>query len=628
MKRLLDFYRQRFGNHFFLRLMIIYFAIIILLVSLMTVVIIENVKTLLTDQAVHHNMQALETINNHFENQNKDLKKILSGLYSDSMGSVIGNGNAIENLFNKAEVQDLTFSDQSDIRRKLDKYLMEYGLPIDNDINDLLLVSPDSDYLASSRNRSSYSTSHYYQQISSEVTKASLNDKNINSQRMHFLSPSDFQDNSFAPKVYVLYDYIRKSENTSEFNGFLAAVYSPDFIKTEYNQFSPYLLGDILILTEDNRVIFDSSNQYYDTLPAELDQYQPFYTGTRNMGSSIVNTITNREYGYSVVGMISSVELDQYASRLNVLIFVITGIGISLILALGYINTKRLLGRILTINNTLTEIEQGNLNARAELPGSNDEIKQIATNLNHMSEKLQEHIQKEYTVQLERTNAELKQKTAELYALQTQIDPHFLYNTLEAIRMGAVKTQDKETADMIKVLAKLFRSSAKGGLAITIQEELAYCKAYLSLFNIRYQERFTVEWDIAPDVLEAGILKHLIQPIIENTIMHGLDLSCGNNRITITGKREQDFLVITVCDSGKGMPEDQLAQMRENLETLNQMDYGKIGLYNVQNRIRMIYGNPCGLSVESVEGIGTRVTMKILALTKEELLQDVQGTGS
>lgn len=630
IKKLSNFYYRHFGNHFFLRLMIMNFLFIVILTSLMTVVIIQNVKILLTDQAVHHNFQALKTIDNYFEDQNKSFKKILSGLYSNSMGNTIGNTDAvgaIGDLFEEPELSTLAFSDKVDIRRGLNSYMVEYGLPIDNDINDILLVSMDQEYLATSRNRSAYSKTQYYKQISAEIFRSVFDDKNINGQKIHFLAPSDFQSKNSPPKLYVLYDYIRKPENTAQFNGMLATVYSPDFIKTVYNQFSPYLLGDILILTKENQVIFDSSEQYYTSLPEALVQQLDHETGTRETDQYLINTISNPEFGYYVVGLISNADLNHYANRLNPLIFVITAICISLILVLGYISTKRLLGRIFTINRTLMEIEHGNLNARAEVPGSNDEIKQIATNLNHMSEKLQEYIQKEYTIQLERTNAELKQKTAELYALQTQIDPHFLYNTLEAIRMGAVKSQDRETADMIKELAKLFRSSAKGSLVGTVGEEMTYCEAYLALFNIRYQDRFTVEYEMDPETKGIAILTHLVQPIVENTIMHGVDLSKDNNRIRITAKIEEDALVISVSDTGKGMSAQRLLEIQQRLEQCDQMDYGKIGLYNVQNRIRMIYGENYGLSVQSIEGIGTCVTMKVSMRTKEELLEDVQGAG-
>lgn len=631
IKKLSDFYHMHFGNHFFLRLMIINFLLTVFLIGLMTVVIIRNVKTLLTDQAIHHNFQALEMIDTHFEDQNKSFKKILNGFYSNSMGNTIGNTdavNAVKYLFEEPELSTLTFSDKVDIRRGLNSYMAEYGLPIDNDINDILLVGMDQEYLATSRNRSAYSKTQYYKQISAEISRSVFDDnKNINGQKIHFLTPSDFQRENTPPKVYVLYDYIRKTENTSQYNGLLAAAYSPDFIKTVYNQFSPYLLGDILILTQENQVIFDSSEQYYTSLPEALAQYQDHETGTQKTDQYIINTISNPEFGYYVVGLISNADLNHYANRLNPLIFVITSICISLILVLGYMSTKRLLGRIFTINRTLVEIEHGNLNARADVPGSNDEIKQIATNLNHMSEKLQEYIQKEYTIQLERTNAELKQKTAELYALQTQIDPHFLYNTLEAIRMGAIKSQDRETADMIKELAKLFRNSAKGSLVGTVGEEMAYCRAYLSLFSIRYQDRFTVAYEMAPETKGIAILTHLLQPIVENTIIHGVDLSKDNNWIRITAKIEQEALVISVSDTGKGMSAQRLFEVQQGLEECDQVDYGKIGLYNVQNRIRMIYGEGCGLSVQSIEGIGTCVTMRLSIRTKEELLEDVQGAG-
>ena len=380
-----------------------------------------------------------------------------------------------------------------------------------------------------------------------------------------------------------------------------------------------------MIMSRDGQVIFDSTERYDGSYSRELEQIEQLRTGTQRVGSQIVNMVSNPEFGFYVVSFISDQELSQFSNILNLLVGTACFLCVCLILLLGYISTRRLFKRILSINKTLADISRGDLSARAEVQGEDDEIKQIALNLNRMSGKLQEYIQREYQAGLDRANAELKQKTAEVYALQAQINPHFLYNTLETIRMSAVDLQDKETAEMIKILAKMFRQGFKGSSVVTIREELEYCKTYLSLLNIRYQGRMEVEYRVDPEILDCAVLRHLIQPIIENSVVHGFDWSRRENRISIEGHSENEALVIAISDNGCGMTAEQLAELRSSLKGSDRAVYEKIGLHNVQNRIRMIYKPPYGLDIESEKGVGTRVEVRILRLSREELHRNVYG---
>ena len=626
MKGLLALYREKIGNRFFLRLMTVYSVIIVIMISVMAALIAKAVKDSLTDQAIYHNMQVLETINARFNQQNRNFKKILSGLY---LGTVKGGPegepavSAVEELFGRSQDDGLTFSEELDIRRELDAYLTENALPIDTDISDILLISPSEQILNVSRR--GYGTD-YYGRIAAEISESKT--ENINERRVRFLSAGELESGGSSPEMYVIYDYIRKEEDTSRYSGILAAVYNPGMIKSAYNQFSPYLLGDILILSRDGQIIFDSTDRYDGAYSGELGQIGRFRTGTQRAGNQIVNIVSNSEFGFHVVSFISDRELSRYANSLNLLVGAACCLCVCLLLLLGYISTRRLFGRILSINNTLAEISKGDLTARAEVLGADDEIKQIAVNLNLMSEQLQEYIQREYQAHLDRTNAELRQKTAEIYALQAQINPHFLYNTLETIRMSAVDLQDKETAEMIKILAKLFRQGFKGSSVVTLRVELDYCKTYLSLLNIRYQGRMKVEYRIEPDILDCAVLRHLIQPIIENSVVHGFDWSQKENHILIEGRCEGEAIIVSITDNGNGMAKEELAQLRESLDRSDRAAYEKIGLHNVQNRIRMIYKEPYGLEIQSREGIGTRVDMRIQRLSGEELQKNVYGDGS
>lgn len=625
MRKLLLFYRRRLGSHFFLRLVVIHFLITLLSISVMTFFIMQTANNLLTDQAIRHNMQSLESVNTYFENQSQSFKKILSSFYTASISvndGMMTPGEACELFGQEDGLPDVL--EQINVSRSLSSYLSEC-LVMDSNINDILLVSTDGRYLYSSRFRSVYSTTSSYAEIAAKIS--ACEGENINARKINYLSPAELSQGETLPMLYVSYDYIRNAESTSKYSGYLVAMYNPDFIKNLYNQFSPYLLGDIFIVSDEGQLLFSSSGSYGSDVFSDAAALRSLRSGTQQAGSDYVNVIWNDEFDYYVIGCISQEDLRQNTDPLNGVILLVAATCVCAIFFLGYENTKKLSGRIFTINNTLMEIENGNLRARAEVSGANDEIRQIAVNLNHMSERLEEYIQKEYQVRIDRTRAELKQKTAELYALQTQIDPHFLYNTLEAIRMNAVKSRDRETAEMIKILARLFRISTKADLIATVREEVDYCLAYLSLLNIRYQGRLQVECDISPDIETAAIPKRLLQPLVENAVVHGMDLSHEENCIRLEGCFCGDKIRLSVTDNGKGIEKEKLAEILENLERSDEVDFGRIGLYNVHNRIRLVYGRDCGLTVESEQDHGARITVTIANLTKEELLKNVQGSG-
>lgn len=617
MGKIRGFYQRYLGNRFLLRMMLIYSVIIIGIISVMALFILKNITAILKDQAVSHNMQVLETVDVYFYSQNESFKKIVNGIYSEPLGQDIQAVGLIERLF--AQTSD--FSGTVSASRILSEYMTDYGLPIDTDIIDILLINPEGEYLSSSRKTSAYSRSEYYRRISDYISQQEVG--NINGKKTYLVPPGTVFPDMRSARIYMIYDYIRQPRNPSLSIGCIAAVYNPDAIKNVYNQFSPYLLGDILILTDQNSIIFDSSGRYDESL-SEIAQLSGYSSGTYQVGDSIMNVVTNQEFGYRVVGLIPAADLSRNADRLNSFILVLTTFGIFLILICSYFNTKRLSERVKHINHTLMKMEKGDLAVRVEIPGSNDEIKQIANNLNHMSEKLSEYIQREYLAVLSRANAELKQRTAELYALQAQINPHFLYNTLEAIRMQALKSQDADAAEMIKILAKLFRSSAKGELAVTVHEELEYCRAYLSLLDIRYQGRLEVEYELDQRIQEFAIVKHLLQPLVENSVLHGVDMAHDENQIRIIGRLEGQTLVFIISDNGRGISLEQLNMIRERLAAPSREENGSIGIYNVQNRIKMIYGPEYGLEIEAHEGQGTMVTMTIKAFHREELLKHVQ----
>ncbi|WP_196220334.1 sensor histidine kinase [Paenibacillus larvae] len=213
--------------------------------------------------------------------------------------------------------------------------------------------------------------------------------------------------------------------------------------------------------------------------------------------------------------------------------------------------------------------------------------------------------------------SELKQKDTELIAFQSQINPHFLYNTLEAIRMRALSQGARDVGDMIYILATLFRNSVKKKTIVTMEDEIQHCKIYLDLFRIRYQNRLDYDIDIPDELLQYRLIKLLIQPVIENYVVHGFLPERDDNLIRISAGLYDDAIQIEVRDNGSGIEPNRLRQLRKGLLEADHSRNGEpasIGLRNVHERIQIFYGIQYGVDIDSMIGEGTSVTITIPAV--------------
>jgi hypothetical protein len=247
----------------------------------------------------------------------------------------------------------------------------------------------------------------------------------------------------------------------------------------------------------------------------------------------------------------------------------------------------------------------GDLSARIGSDDRGDELSFIATSFDSMVVDLDRYVDRVY-------RADLEQKKAEMIAFQSQINPHFLYNTLEAIRMRALALGASDVAEMIYILSSLFRRTVKGGMLVTVGDELKHAGMYLDLFSIRYPGQLGYGIQAAAECRELPVPKFLIQPLVENFILHGFDASRDDNRVDIRVELAADSLRFEVTDNGSGMGNEDLARLRERLaSSLGPDQDGPVGLRNVQERLRRSYGRSRSLAVSSREGGGLSVSFDI-----------------
>jgi two-component system sensor histidine kinase YesM len=295
-------------------------------------------------------------------------------------------------------------------------------------------------------------------------------------------------------------------------------------------------------------------------------------------------------------------------------------IGLILFLIVG-LATNRISSGITKPVRKLQEIMQSVDTGEFRLVGSikaTDEIRELAREYDIMVTRIRELMEANMQEQ------ELKRKS-DLKALQAQINPHFLYNTLDSIIWMGEMGQSEKVVQMTSALSKLFRISiSKGRELIPIRDEMEHVRSYLTIQEMRYKDKFTYEMDIDPDLYDMITLKITLQPLVENAIYHGIKEVDYEGRIIITGHLEDDLVILEVQDNGSGMNEEQLNEMIQGLETPLEkrplLSRQGMGVRNVHERIRLYFGPEFGLVCTSTPGEGTTIQVRMPVSSLEALI--------
>ncbi len=276
--------------------------------------------------------------------------------------------------------------------------------------------------------------------------------------------------------------------------------------------------------------------------------------------------------------------------------------------------------RIQFLKNQMHKVTAGNFVLNEEIRGT-DEIFELYQDLKKMVDSMQTLINDAYESKIQSESFKLNQVEAEFKALASQINPHFLYNTLETIRMKAYCNDDKETADLVKKLGKFMRRclEVKDGM-VTLESELEFTKSYLELQAARFGDR--VSYSIYCEVnRNYKILPLIIQPIVENAFVHGIEGEKANGKIDIKVFYRSGKVIIEVSDNGQGIPADKLRELLAKLEKNDTSSGKSIGLTNVNKRIKMYHGEQYGLTVETTLGHGTAIRITLPKIVDENIMK-------
>lgn len=195
-------------------------------------------------------------------------------------------------------------------------------------------------------------------------------------------------------------------------------------------------------------------------------------------------------------------------------------------------------------------------------------------------------------------------------ALQSQINPHFLYNTLEYIRMSAVSEGADELAEVVYNFAALLRNNISQEKTVTLENELKFCEKYVYLYQMRYPDSIAYSFSIEESIKSLPIPKFAIQPLIENYFQHGIDYLKMENAIGVKAYRENEEIVIKISDNGLGMSEIQYGAINEALAFNHEVKVNSVGIHNVNTRLRLYYGSSYHMKYSSTENGGTTIVIR------------------
>ncbi len=358
--------------------------------------------------------------------------------------------------------------------------------------------------------------------------------------------------------------------------------------------------GYCFIMDTKGNLIYHPHQQliYFGLKSENLEQLLQMEDGTVWDNQIIYAIKTLPESGWRIVGVsyVDELVTERQALTTRMLFLLMLIVLVTSVIG-SFILSQRLSKPIKKLVFAMSEFEKKAADFQYHAVSGTREIMELSDSFDHMVHQIQELMEKV-------RNEEISLRKTELKALQAQINPHFLYNTLDSIGWLCEEGRNQDAVIMVNDLARLFRISiSKGHELIPIEKEVEHARSYLKIQHFRYKNQFTYEFDVDENCLSYYCNKITLQPIIENAIYHGLDRMVEEGKIKISIYEKENDIVFTVEDNGVGMTPEQC-------KTILQKEPGDqtgIGIKNVNDRIRIYFGEPYGLTIESEQDMGTKV---------------------
>ena len=367
--------------------------------------------------------------------------------------------------------------------------------------------------------------------------------------------------------------------------------------------------GAILITLPDGTAIYNSSDHNNILIPyAQTDAYQNSQFSRENSAPLLLKS---SYFDWSYVIIPDNTLISDRMSGMSKLYIFIGFIASAVLMVLAVAIARMISKPLERLEEAMSSARDRQYNEIVPTTDSFREVNRLAMYYNTMQVEIQSHVEKERELVL-------AQKDAEFKALQTQIAPHFLYNSLDSINCMAQIHGMQDISRMILSLAKIFQYNMQyTSNIVTFQDELNHVRNYFTLQAINYQDRFRIEYQVPQECLNHSVVKFMLQPLVENAIHHGVHQKKSDGLILIEASMDNSVLTVNIQDNGSGMKANDLAEITKMLASssddhlLQQTKTRKIGILNVNLRLKLLFGEAAGISVTSAEGVGTTFTLHI-----------------
>jgi two-component system sensor histidine kinase YesM len=397
-----------------------------------------------------------------------------------------------------------------------------------------------------------------------------------------------------------------------------------DFIESVLGELENPEAAEMWVMDREGAIIYHTDQTKIGGTDPRLGEYPVLNGSFKSFTGNeprVVSVNQSDRYQWVIAHSISSAALTErtdFYRNVTIVVFIVFAIITSVLSVILALNVSRPIKRL---SSLMKHVELGNFSVDLKA-NSRDEIGLLARSFNSMIAKIRELIQQNYYI-------EIRQKEAELYALQTQINPHFIYNTLETIGMAVEEEETEQVVHMVTVMGRMLRYSlGNDSRLVRIEDEVQHVRDYLVMQKYRFGSR--VDFDIALNVDGSRLYtpKFILQPVVENSIKYGLE-SVQGVRIAVAVNREfgaasgKQDIVFRIRDNGPGIAPDRLAGLLATIRS-NSLVHGKsgVGLKNVHARIVMMFGGEYGLQVDSIHGGGTEVIIRIPVIESTESAQE------
>lgn len=395
--------------------------------------------------------------------------------------------------------------------------------------------------------------------------------------------------------------------------GYILINIEEQYIFDKFNNLMYVEDGEVFLMNSEGKIVSHRNKEMLGKHVDHLETMSNFDTSTTGFFTETIDGremyISNSEplsNGWCLVSFIPSnyyqKEITELRNTILMLAFVVSVIGIALTVLLANSISRPLI----VLSDALSMFGKGDFSVSCDID-SHDEVGKLSQNFNRMVKDINRLIDSVFKERILKQEAELK-------SLQMQINPHFLYNTLETINWMAREKGVKEIGEMVKSLGDLMRATISGKDFVLLSQEEETLKNYLKIQKFRFEEKLNFKIDIPAEFHKYRIPKLIIQPLLENAIVHGIEPKSGPGTVEVRVQDQDGDLMIWVIDDGVGVDRESILRILSQEEDVTVEGHTLIGINNVNRRIKMYYGDEYGLQIQNKQGKGTKVFLRLKAM--------------